>query len=306
MSPKKRSLPILLLLIFSITAILIFSYNRPSLQTLDLTPQNPNLTPRQSFSLTIKVLAYDRPPSLRRCLRSLASADYSGDSVDLHVFLDHFKNSSSNVDANLEASRRTLEFLDGFAWRFGRKVVHYRTGNAGLQAQWLEAWWPGSDDEFAFVVEDDLEVSPVFYRYLKGLILKYYYDPANYSPSIYGASLQRPRFVAGKHGNKLQVDDDVRLFLYQMVGTWGQLLFPKPWKEFRLWYDEHKTKNIKPIIEHMLVHLSDMQAFPTSLSLIVCQLSNVPYVGNNRMVQEDGREDMDSLVHQIHPCSWLF
>lgn len=76
--------------------------------------------------------------------------------------------------------------------------MHYRTGNAGLQAQWLEAWWPASDDEFAFVVEDDLEVSPLYYKFLKGLILRYYYDKSNYSPLIYGASLQRPRFVAGE------------------------------------------------------------------------------------------------------------
>lgn len=130
--------------------------------------------------------------------------------------------------------------------------MHYRTGNAGLQAQWLEAWWPSSDDEFAFVVEDDLEVSPLYYRFLKGLILKYYYDPENHSPDVYGASLQRPRFVAGKHGNKLQVDSETHLFLYQMVGTWGQLLFPKPWKEFRLWYDVHKAKGIKPILQGMV------------------------------------------------------
>lgn len=130
--------------------------------------------------------------------------------------------------------------------------MHCRTGNAGLQAQWLEAWWPVSDDDFAFVVEDDLEVSPLYYKFLKGLIMRYYNDRSNYSPSIYGASLQRPRFVAGKHGNKLQVDSETRLFLYQMVGTWGQLLFPKPWKEFRLWYDVHKAKGIKPFLQGMV------------------------------------------------------
>lgn len=75
--------------------------------------------------------------------------------------------------------------------------MNYRTANVGLQAQWLEAWWPSSEDEFAFVVEDDLELSPLYYKFLKKLILKYYYDSANYDPSIYGASLQRPRFVAG-------------------------------------------------------------------------------------------------------------
>lgn len=75
--------------------------------------------------------------------------------------------------------------------------MQYRTGNVGLQAQWLEAWWPSSDHEFAFVVEDDLEVSPLFYKFLRGLIVKYYYNSSNFSQSIYGASLQRPRFVPG-------------------------------------------------------------------------------------------------------------
>ncbi|KAF2612584.1 hypothetical protein F2Q70_00007348 [Brassica cretica] len=45
----------------------------------------------------------------------------------------------------------------------------------------------------------------------------------------------------GENGNKLQ-----------LVGTWGQLLFPKPWKEFRLWYDEHKSKDQKPYLSGMV------------------------------------------------------
>ena len=75
--------------------------------------------------------------------------------------------------------------------------MHYRTLNVGLQAQWLEAWWPSSDDEFAFVVEDDLEVSSLYYEFVKGLIVNFYYNASNYSPSIYGISLQRARFVPG-------------------------------------------------------------------------------------------------------------
>lgn len=145
-----------------------------------------------------------------------------------------------------------MGFVDGFDWKFGEKVVHYRTGNVGLQAQWLEAWWPSSDNEFAFVVEDDLEVSPLYYKFLRALILNFYYNASNFSPSIFGASLQRPRFVPGKHGNKIHLDNGTQLFLYELVGTWGQLLFPKPWKEFRLWYDRHKAKGIKPFLEGMV------------------------------------------------------
>lgn len=101
------------------------------------------------------------------------------------------------IDERLNLSKRILDFVDGFNWEFGEKLVHYRTSNAGLQAQWLEAWWPSSDDEFAFVVEDDLELSPLYFRFLKSLIENYYFNVSNYSPMIYGASLQRPRFVAG-------------------------------------------------------------------------------------------------------------
>ena len=59
--------------------------------------------------------------------------------------------------------------------------------------------------------------------------------------------------MIGKHGNKIQLDGRTRLFLYQLVGTWGQLLFPKPWKEFRLWYDKHKAKGIKPFLGGMVL-----------------------------------------------------
>ncbi|CAN6443424.1 unnamed protein product [Victoria cruziana] len=269
MPPARNALTLLLLL--AVVVISLLSLHRPDFRLSFHRPpesdhlvlgnpsscrsQNSNST--SNFRFIVKVLAYDRLDSLARCLRSLANADYDGDRVDLHVFLDHFRksdagNDSRVLDQRLEDARRMVGFLDGFEWRFGDKLVHFRTGNVGLQAQWLEAWWPSSDDEFAFVVEDDLELSPVYYRYLKKLITTYYYDKLNFDPSIYGASLQRPRFVAGKHGNKLQLDDDTHIFLYQIVGTWGQLLFPKPWKEFRLWYDTHKVKNIQPILMGMV------------------------------------------------------
>nr|XP_043627561.1 uncharacterized protein LOC122599169 [Erigeron canadensis] len=255
-----------LLLIVSISALFIYSVYKSSLISISssstlITPtfeklqKDPNFQNPTSFSLTIKVLTYNRLASLSRCLRSLSAAHYDDERVNLHVFVDHFKvlnEKDENLDQKLNESRKILAFVDGFEWKFGEKMVHYRTGNAGLQAQWLEAWWPVSDDEFAFVVEDDIELSPLYYRFLKGLIVNYYYNATNYSPWIYGASLQRPRFVPGKHGNKIHFNKETQVFLYQLVGTWGQLLFPRPWKEFRLWYDTHKTKGIKPIIDGMV------------------------------------------------------
>ncbi|XP_076899140.1 uncharacterized protein LOC143552919 [Bidens hawaiensis] len=255
MSPKRRFYPLFIILLLSLSALFILSLHHSLSSSLPVThSQNPN----PKFSLTIKLLTFDRLPSLSRCLRSLSAARYDTDKVNIHIFIDHFKGldqkeqDNEYLDRKLNETREILDFLDGFEWRFGEKVVHYRTSNVGLQAQWLEAWWPGSDDEFVFVVEDDIEVSPLFYRYIKGLIGYYYYNASNYSPSVYGASLQRPRFVPGKHGNKININKDTKVFLYQLVGTWGQLLFPKPWKKFRLWYDTHKTKGMKPILDGMV------------------------------------------------------
>ena len=42
-----------------------------------------------------------------------------------------------------------------------------------------------------------MEVSQLFYKFARGLIVNYYYNVSNFSSSIYGASLQRPRFVPG-------------------------------------------------------------------------------------------------------------
>ncbi|XVF19437.1 hypothetical protein REPUB_Repub11eG0110900 [Reevesia pubescens] len=252
--PKKHLLTFLILL--SLCIFLLLYSPHPNLISTQTFPPYPHYIPTstQTFSLTIKVLTFNRLTSLTRCLTSLSNAHYLPDHpVHLHIFVDHFPNqSNSDIHLKLQDSLAILQFVDGFQWKRGEKIVHYRTTNVGLQAQWLEAWWPSSDHDFAFVVEDDLELSPLFFKYLRALIFNFYYNASNFSPFVYGASLQRPRFVPGKNGNKMLLDSTSGLFFYQLVGTWGQLLFPKPWKEFRLWYDDHKAKDIKPFLDGMV------------------------------------------------------
>jgi hypothetical protein len=206
-----------LLIIIPVPLFLVFLLHHrsthPTTSLLRTADSGPSPDPRR-FSLLIKLLAYDRPTALRRCLRSLAAADYDGDRVALHVLLDHRPPNSSL--SSLAASHEILDFVDAFPWPHGEKRVHYRAANAGLQAQWIEAWWPGSDDEFAFVVEDDLQVSPLYYRFLKRVVMKYYYDRENYSPYVFGASLQRPRFVAGES----LFSRELRMLVYSCALVW--------------------------------------------------------------------------------------
>ncbi|CAO2192876.1 unnamed protein product [Urochloa humidicola] len=217
-SPRRRSLPLRFLLIIIsaplfLVLLLLHRSTHPTTTLFRPAVSGPSPDPRR-FSLLIKLLAYDRPAALRRCLRSLAAADYDGDRVALHVLLDHRPPNSSLH--SLAASREILDFVDAFPWPHGEKRVHYRAANAGLQAQWIEAWWPGSDDEFAFVVEDDLQVSPLYYRFLKRVVMKYYYNRENYRPYVFGASLQRPRFVAGEN----LFSAELRMLAYSLALVW--------------------------------------------------------------------------------------
>jgi hypothetical protein len=213
-----------LLLCFAIAASLLlcssFHIRRrlPSFQPLPHDQRIPVIASDHSdFSFIIKLLTFDRLRSLGRCLDSLAAADYAGHNVALHIFIDHFpisdeeasihgkqkgdvsSSSSSLIDAKLKQAHEILQYVDRFIWPYGPKQIHYRSQNAGLQGQWLEAWWPASDNEFAFVVEDDMILSPLYFKYLERIIRSYYLDESNYDPSIYGISLQRPRFVPGKN-----------------------------------------------------------------------------------------------------------
>ncbi|CAI5964979.1 unnamed protein product [Closterium sp. NIES-65] len=143
--------------------------------------------------------------------------------------------------------RSVVAVADSFTWQHGHKQVHVRSMNGGVQAQWMEAWWPSGANEFAFVLEDDVAVSPFFYAYLKRMLHRYYYNNTEYDSNVYGISLQRQRLVPGQPAPPIAHTG--RPFLYSLVGTWGQLLLPAPWRAFRVWYDARRyTPGREPVI----------------------------------------------------------
>ena len=150
----------------------------------------------------IKLLTFNRPESLQRCFDSLESAFYDGDTVSLDIFVDHGFNEEHDKWGRrardlVHKIHGVLDLVDSLAWSHGPKRVHYRSRNGGIQPQWLESWWPESLNDFATVVEDDMQLSPLYYRYLKLALTQYYYNATNYNPQVYGISFQRQFFVAG-------------------------------------------------------------------------------------------------------------
>ncbi|KAJ3221037.1 hypothetical protein HK099_003815 [Clydaea vesicula] len=200
---------------------------------------------------TIKILTYNRPNSLRRLLNSLSNSNYeilflngsNFNSINVDIFIDYPK--LPNL-SNLIVRKEVLKVAENWEWKYGEKLIHVRYKNVGLAAQWHEVWYPDEDDnEVAFILEDDLEM---WFTWLSTAVNKYYFDTEEVDPRAFGISLQGQQtclriypkcyvnFQKGQiHG--LEEGNSFPVYKYQLVGTWGQLLFPTQWRKFLSWLD---------------------------------------------------------------------
>ena len=104
--------------------------------------------------LTIIILAYNRPESLRRLLLSLQSADFGSDRIDLEVNLD--------IDYDNLYDIECLKVLYTYKWNVGSYNIHKHTTHQGGLNQWIKAW--DSYSERVLILEDSIVVSKYFYK----------------------------------------------------------------------------------------------------------------------------------------------
>ena len=112
-------------------------------------------------SVQISIITNNRPHSLLRLLRSLENARYFGDTLDLRLNMEE---SADPITKQLAADLR---------WEHGTVFLHHRIAHGGLLTAVLESWYPRSNDSYGLILEDDIEVSPLFYAWLKLALLRY-------------------------------------------------------------------------------------------------------------------------------------
>ncbi|KAG0047126.1 hypothetical protein BGZ83_007762 [Gryganskiella cystojenkinii] len=178
------------------------------------------------------VITNNRPGSCIRLLRSLTHAHYLNDKVSLTL----------NMDA--EADRVTIQMAGSFQWEFGEKFMRHRVRRGGLMLAVVEAWYPQGNDEYAVLLEDDVEVSPLFYSWIKYNILKYRYSPDNHLyQRMFGVSMYSQKFVETHLAGRAPFNpEDIFIetpeyelrtpFLLQLPCSWGAVYFPEHWREF--------------------------------------------------------------------------
>jgi hypothetical protein len=124
--------------------------------------------------------------------------------------------------------------------------VRHRVVLGGLIPAIVESWYPVSGDEYAVVLEDDVEVSPMFYAWTKMAVLRYRYGRGKRSElagRIFGISLYQPRNVElrpeGRQAwnprevfRQANVSELTQVYLNQVPCSWGAVYFPEIWREF--------------------------------------------------------------------------
>ncbi|XP_057782471.1 uncharacterized protein LOC131000528 [Salvia miltiorrhiza] len=190
--------------------------------------------------LTISIITQNRPTSLARLLNSIKNAYFLGDEVAI----------TFNMDSRVDEA--TLKLVNAFAWPHGPKVLRRRIIQGGLIRAVSESWYPSSDDEFGLLLEDDIEVSPYFYLWIKYALLAYHYDPQVSLPELSSISLYTPRIVeVVKERPKWNATDYFKRihpntpYLHQLPCSWGAVFLPKQWREFYVYMNMRFTEDAK-------------------------------------------------------------
>ncbi|KAK4514021.1 uncharacterized protein ATC70_006029 [Mucor velutinosus] len=189
------------------------------------------LTYWNTISIKLVVITDRRPHSLSRLLQSAAKSIYVGDQVDLMIHMEQ------------SADRVTRMLVNSFLWRQGQKMIRHRIRKGGLMPAIVESWYPSNNDEYAVLLEDDIEVSPLFYVWSKYAILKYRYSGNSEAYRLmYGISLYAPRNLELPPAGRVTFDPNSVLlpagypehipYASQVPCSWGGVYFPEHWREF--------------------------------------------------------------------------
>ncbi|KAL8167478.1 hypothetical protein V2J09_008977 [Rumex salicifolius] len=190
--------------------------------------------------VSVNIITQNRAKSLTRLLKSLNDAYYVGDEVAITFNMD------SKVD------EETIKLVGSFNWEHGPKTLRRRIIQGGLIRAVSESWYPASDDDYGLLLEDDIEVSPYYYLWVKYALLSYKYDPqvslpelsaiALYTPRIVEVVKERPKWNATDYFKRIHPNTP---YLHQLPCSWGAVFFPKHWREFYVYMNMRFTEDAK-------------------------------------------------------------
>ncbi|CAG8567646.1 24739_t:CDS:2, partial [Racocetra persica] len=223
-------------------------------------------------NIQIQVITQDRPFSLSRLMKSINSSIYFNDDVHLTINLDR------------GADPITVKNSQIFNWPFGKKSIRYRIQQGGLINAVVESYNPTTNDDYAIILEDDIEVSPLYYIWAKYTVLKYRYDTnRNLTGRMLGVSLYNTKLneihMSGRRPfNPALVLENTEYpnqspYLSQIPCSWGALFFPEIWREFKYYLAARLTDLSGPQLQNITVPESRSNRFTKSWKRFFIELA---------------------------------
>ena len=183
--------------------------------------------PISKDKIAIVVVGYNRLKSITRLLDSLAQAKYPLGGVPLVISID------------CSGDDKLYQFVREFQWPYGDKYVNIQSVRLGLKNHIYQCGNLTKYFKAIILLEDDLYVSPYFYKYVEKTIEKYGDNPQIAEISLYK---NESNGYVGLPFENMQTGSDV--FLMQDVSTWGQCWTEQMWDGFKKWKDSHSEEYV--------------------------------------------------------------
>lgn len=177
------------------------------------------------FKPAIVTVGYNRTDSIKRLWESLENASYDSEDVVLIASID--KSDKSDEISN--------EF-EKFKWSHGTKRLISHSANLGLRKHIISCGDLTEEYGSVIILEDDLIVSPEFYRYATSA-LDYYGN----CEKICGVSLYSHSWNGYVDCEFIPEFNGYDVYWGQFSITWGQCWTKKTWNGFREWYFKNQT-----------------------------------------------------------------
>ena len=136
----------------------------------------------------------------------------------------------------------TQTLVNEFDWKKGTKYVRHRIAATNKPPQFSEAWYPAHNDEYAIILNNDIELSRYFYTWTKYAILRYRYMEK--PKHLFGISLYAPKLIeTDPHGRRWFTPSTILAengyqeqshepFVMQWPSYSGAVYFPEHWREY--------------------------------------------------------------------------
>ena len=191
----------------------------------------------------IIVMTYNRATSLRKCLDKLKNLIVEQEElVSIEIWIDRHRGPDGHIDKDVH--QVAMMFQTKWSTENRRICIHVQTENAFIVGQWVNTWRPRENSkEIGLILEDDIDVSPYAYRWLKAAHGQY-----DSEPDLAGVTLQMENIhFFGGVGGQMKGPSNDTVFMYPVLGTWGYSPHPDRWREFQDWH-KRNYEQVKPYV----------------------------------------------------------